>query len=68
VQMPGGVPVATFAVGAAGARNAAFFAAQIVAGGRPEVAAALRRARASGAEKVLAADRELRSEWDQDGG
>jgi len=68
VQMPGGVPVATFAVGAAGARNAAFFAAQIVAGARPEVAAALRRARANGAEKVLAADRELRSEWDQGGG
>ena len=68
VQMPGGVPVATFAVGAAGARNAAFFAAQIVAGARPEVAAALRRARANGAEKVLAADRELRSEWDHGGG
>lgn len=31
VQMPGGVPVATFAVGRAGAKNAAFFAAQIVA-------------------------------------
>lgn len=64
VQMPGGVPVATFAVGSAGARNAAFFAAEIVAGARPEVGAALRRARETGSEKILAADRELRSDWD----
>lgn len=67
VQMPGGVPVATFAVGSAGARNAAFFAAEIVAGGRSEVAALLRRAREAGAEKILAADLELRSDWDVDG-
>jgi 5-(carboxyamino)imidazole ribonucleotide mutase len=31
VQMPGGVPVATFAVGTAGAKNAALFAASILA-------------------------------------
>jgi 5-(carboxyamino)imidazole ribonucleotide mutase len=31
VQMPGGVPTATFAIGAAGARNAALFAIQILA-------------------------------------
>ncbi len=31
VQMPAGVPVATFAIGAAGARNAALFAASILA-------------------------------------
>ncbi|TAK35239.1 MAG: 5-(carboxyamino)imidazole ribonucleotide mutase [Chloroflexota bacterium] len=30
VQMPSGVPVATMAIGLAGARNAAYFAAQIV--------------------------------------
>jgi len=30
VQMPGGVPVATMAIGNAGARNAAYFAAQIL--------------------------------------
>lgn len=59
VQMPGGVPVATFAVGSAGARNAAFFAAQIIAGERPEVGAALENARRIGGEKVEAADREL---------
>lgn len=33
VQMPAGVPVATFAIGVAGARNAALFAAAILAGG-----------------------------------
>ncbi|WP_432804205.1 5-(carboxyamino)imidazole ribonucleotide mutase [Deinococcus taeanensis] len=31
VQMPAGVPVATFAIGAAGARNAALFAAALLA-------------------------------------
>ena len=32
VQMPGGIPVATFAIGKAGAKNAALFAAAILAG------------------------------------
>jgi 5-(carboxyamino)imidazole ribonucleotide mutase len=32
VQMPGGIPVATFAIGKAGATNAALFAAQALAG------------------------------------
>jgi 5-(carboxyamino)imidazole ribonucleotide mutase len=67
VQMPGGVPVATFAVGSAGARNAAFFAGQLVAAARPEVLEALRTARSTSAENVLAADREIRAEWDVDG-
>jgi len=39
VQMPGGVPVATFAIGKAGAINAAHFAAQILATGGNEMAA-----------------------------
>jgi phosphoribosylaminoimidazole carboxylase PurE protein len=38
VQMPPGVPVATVAVGSAGARNAAVLAARILALGDPEVA------------------------------
>jgi 5-(carboxyamino)imidazole ribonucleotide mutase len=59
VQMPGGIPVATFAVGPAGARNAAFFAAQIVAIDRPAVRSALEAARREGAEKVVAGDREI---------
>jgi len=37
VQMPGGVPVATVAIGKAGAKNAAFLAAQILALQNPEV-------------------------------
>jgi len=38
VQMPAGVPVATMAIGKAGVRNAAIFAAQILALSHPEVA------------------------------
>jgi len=62
VQMPGGIPVATFAVGSAGARNAAFFAAQIIAGERTEVGVALEDARRIGGEKVAVADREINTE------
>jgi phosphoribosylaminoimidazole carboxylase PurE protein len=38
VQMPGGVPVATMAIGKAGAKNAAIFAAQILARNHPKIA------------------------------
>ena len=41
VQMPGGVPVATFAVGTAGEKNAALFAASILALGDEALAARL---------------------------
>lgn len=37
VQMPGGIPVATFGIGKAGAKNAGLFAASILAGGDPKV-------------------------------
>ena len=37
-QMPGGVPVATMAIGTSGAKNAALFAARILALGDPELA------------------------------
>lgn len=37
VQMPGGVPVGTLAIGTAGAKNAGLLAARILAGGRPEL-------------------------------
>jgi 5-(carboxyamino)imidazole ribonucleotide mutase len=43
VQMPGGVPVATFAIGQAGAINAALCAAAILALGDPRIADALDR-------------------------
>jgi 5-(carboxyamino)imidazole ribonucleotide mutase len=41
VQMPAGVPVATFAIGEAGATNAALFAVALVAAGDAELTAAL---------------------------
>jgi 5-(carboxyamino)imidazole ribonucleotide mutase len=41
VQMPAGIPVATFAIGLAGAKNAALFAAALLAGGHPPIAEAL---------------------------
>jgi 5-(carboxyamino)imidazole ribonucleotide mutase len=41
VQMPAGVPVATFAIGAAGAANAALFAAEMLADAVPAVRTAL---------------------------
>ncbi len=41
VQMPGGIPVATFAIGKAGAKNAGLFAAAILASKDPAVRAAL---------------------------
>src|SRR5205085_7002260 len=41
VQMPAGIPVATFAIGRAGAVNAALYAAAIIAQSEPKVAAAL---------------------------
>jgi len=52
VQMPAGVPVATFAIGQAGAINAALYAAAILALGNPEVAAALDRWREAQTEAV----------------
>jgi len=54
VQMPKGVPVATFAVGAAGAANAALFAAAIIALGDPEMAARLTAFRQAQTDAVLA--------------
>jgi len=54
VQMPRGVPVATVAVGEAGAANAGILAAQILATGDEELAGRLRMLREGMAAKVLA--------------
>ena len=54
VQMPAGVPVATFAVGSAGATNAALFAASILAPRYPAIAEALQRQRQAQTASVLA--------------
>ena len=54
VQMPAGVPVATFAIGAAGATNAALCAASILANKHPAIAQALEAFRESQTAGVLA--------------
>ena len=53
VQMPKGIPVATFAVGKAGAGNAGLFAIAILAGKRPELADKLVAWRKGQAAKLL---------------
>ncbi len=52
-QMPSGIPVATFAIGAAGARNAALFAAAIIANEAADVRLALDAFRAAQTAAVL---------------
>jgi 5-(carboxyamino)imidazole ribonucleotide mutase len=52
VQMPGGVPVATLAIGKAGATNAGLLAVSILANSRPELRELLRRFRDEQAQKV----------------
>jgi len=52
VQMPGGVPVATFAIGEAGARNAGLFAAAMLATEDPALGAKLRADRETRARQV----------------
>jgi 5-(carboxyamino)imidazole ribonucleotide mutase len=54
VQMPGGIPVATFAIGEAGATNAALFAVAMLALADAELAKKLSAFRARQTEKVLA--------------
>ncbi|MEO7104074.1 MAG: 5-(carboxyamino)imidazole ribonucleotide mutase [Gemmatimonadaceae bacterium] len=53
VQMPAGIPVATLAIGRAGAVNAALLAAAIVANRHPEFRDALLQFRAAQTQKVL---------------
>ena len=62
VQMPGGIPVASVAVGSAGAKNAAYLAAQILSLSDPELAERVKAERQANADAVIAADRELQGE------
>jgi phosphoribosylaminoimidazole carboxylase PurE protein len=59
VQMPPGVPVATMAIGKAGAKNAAIFALQILALGDETLAAKLREFRKAQTAKVIKKDSAL---------
>ena len=55
VQMPGGIPVATFAIGKPGAINAGLFAAAILAHGDAKIKQALNDYRAAQSKKVAEA-------------
>jgi 5-(carboxyamino)imidazole ribonucleotide mutase len=63
VQMPGGVPVATMAIGNAGARNAGLFAVQVLALANPELAGRLARQRAEQREQVLQKNQRVQGEF-----
>ena len=54
VQMPGGIPVATFAIGESGARNAGIFAVSLLAANDKSLAERLKAFRRSLAENVRA--------------
>jgi 5-(carboxyamino)imidazole ribonucleotide mutase len=54
VQMPGGIPVGTLAIGKAGAINAALLAAAVLGAKHPAIREALRRFRSAQTERVLA--------------
>ncbi len=62
VQMPGGIPVATVAVGKSGAKNAAYLAAQILAVTDDTVAKKLREDRDENGAKVQVQNERLQNE------
>ena len=62
VQMPGGVPVATMAIGAGGARNAGLFAVQILALTDSALAEKLKEYRAEQIEQVRQMDKKIQTE------
>lgn len=61
VQMPGGIPVASVAIGKAGAKNAAYLAAQILAVGDSAMHQKLVEERAANAEDVRNANKQLKN-------
>lgn len=63
VQMPPGMPVATVAIGAGGAKNAALLAAQILALEDGKLAVRLRQEREERAKAVIQADTELQKKY-----
>ncbi|HRV82999.1 MAG: 5-(carboxyamino)imidazole ribonucleotide mutase [Planctomycetes bacterium] len=65
VQMPGGVPVATFAVGGGGPQNAALFAIRILALSDPVMARKVSQQRAAMVAKVRDKDRRLQERLDK---
>ncbi|MEQ9565152.1 MAG: 5-(carboxyamino)imidazole ribonucleotide mutase [Pseudomonadales bacterium] len=63
VQMPGGIPVATVAIGKTGAKNAAYLAGQILATADQALAQRLRDDRQANAEAVMAKDAALQERF-----
>lgn len=61
VQMPGGVPVATVAIGKAGAKNAGYLAAQIIAVSDPALARKVADERRAQGDAVVAKDEKLQA-------
>ena len=62
VQMPGGIPVASMAIGKAGAKNAAYLAAQILALNEPQLADKISAEREENARVIQAKDSKLQQE------
>ena len=62
VQMPGGIPVATVAIGKAGAKNAAYLAAQIMAVKDEALAGRIRDERSANTAAVIAKDKALQAQ------
>lgn len=62
VQMPGGIPVATVAIGKAGAKNAAFLAGQIMALSDPALMERLEQERARNRENIRQHNEALQSQ------
>ncbi|NOZ51605.1 MAG: 5-(carboxyamino)imidazole ribonucleotide mutase [Gammaproteobacteria bacterium] len=63
VMMPGGIPVATVAIGKAGAKNAAYLAAQIIAVSDADVAARLKTEREENSKAIVAKDAEIHKKY-----
>ena len=63
VQMPGGIPVACVAIGKAGAKNAAYLAAQILALSDKDMAQGVANERQANTAEILAKDKTVREKY-----
>jgi 5-(carboxyamino)imidazole ribonucleotide mutase len=63
-QMPGGIPVATVAVGKTGARNAGYLAAQMLSLGDESILERLETDRAENRDRILSQNQRLQTELD----
>jgi 5-(carboxyamino)imidazole ribonucleotide mutase len=62
VQMPGGIPVATVAIGSAGAKNAAYLAAQILALSDEAIMERIKLDRKASAQQVIEKSQQLQNQ------